>query len=143
MKSSRSANSFGRELKERFTAPGAVRSRVERQIADLENCRPLLRRPPRQRAQSSEELVKGKGLGEIVVRARVEPGHSIFDRVACREHENRAPDTFAAQASTDLEAVEAVREHDVEDDHVVGSGLGHPECFCSASGDVGGVPLFT
>jgi len=42
-----------------------------------------------------------------------------------------------------LEAVEAVREHDVEDDHVVGSGLGHPECFCSASGDVGGVPLFT
>ena len=42
--------------------------------------------------QPRDELAKGKRLGQIVVRAGIEPLDAVIDRVARREHQDRRAD---------------------------------------------------
>src|SRR5581483_3990788 len=67
-------------------------------------------------AQPGEQLVHAEGLGDVVVRARVQGLDLLVRGVAGGEHEDRDPGP-AAQALDDLDAVH-VRQPQVEDDHV-------------------------
>ena len=91
--------------------------------------------PAQQGTDPRRELLGREGLGEVVVGARLEPGHDVVGVGAGGDHHDRhigaAPDRPAH-----LEAVDA-REHDVDEHHVgglvlevlegvlAGGGLGH------------------
>src|SRR4051812_16455394 len=68
-----------------------------------------------ERAQSGRELLVGERLDEVVVRAGIEPGDPVADRVAGGEHQDRDIGPGRADAPRDLEPGD-VRQADVEDD---------------------------
>ena len=81
MNTSSSTNSFAVRSSSRVAAPGAVRGRVEPQVADPELGRALRRRPARDRAQPREQLAERERLDEVVVGSGVEARDPVLDRV--------------------------------------------------------------
>ena len=80
---------FRRELDFFIAARHAMRGSVDGQISNMQRRRSADRRPPLQRANASKQLCEGKRLDEVVVRAAIEAGDAIFDRVASRQHQHR------------------------------------------------------
>jgi hypothetical protein len=74
--------------------------------------------PSQQRAQPRLELLQGERLDQVVVRARVEPGHAIVDRVARRQHQHRRPIARVAQSPAHLQPVDP-GHRDIEDHRVL------------------------
>jgi hypothetical protein len=66
-------------------------------------------------AESRRELSVGEGLGEVVVRAGIEPLHAVGHGIASGEHQDRDGGASSPDRATDLEAVH-VRQTDIEDD---------------------------
>jgi hypothetical protein len=88
------------------------------EVAHGERARGERRAAAEQRAQPGEELGEGERLGEVVVGARVEPGHAVGHRVAGREHEDRRARAAGAQLAAHVEPPAPGEAH-VEHDHVV------------------------
>ena len=105
MNVSRSANSFGESWISLLAAPDLARRRIEPQVADREHGRPLDVAAAHERAQPREELGERERLRQVVVRARVEAGDPVLDRVARGEHQHGRPDPGLAQRAARLEAV--------------------------------------
>ena len=116
------------------------RRRVEAEVADFEDGRPLGIAPADERAQAGEQLRERERLDEVVVGAAVETRDAILDRVPRGQHQHRYPDSGAAQPAAGLEAVQAGQHH-VEDDRVVLVRLRHPERVLAVGRHVGGEPL--
>ena len=115
-----------RELDLDIPAPDLPRRRVESQIPDLDDSRPLRDASARERAQPSVQLRERERLREIVVGAGVESGDAILDASARSQHEHGRPDSVLAPGATHAHSVEA-RQHQVEHDRVVLDRLSHPE----------------
>ena len=77
---------------------------------------PLVDRATQERADSRDELDDGEGLGEIVVRSRLQSLDAVVDLLQRGQHQDRhaAP---GADLSTGTQTVE-VRHQDVQDDEV-------------------------
>src|SRR6185437_13785258 len=74
-------------------------------------------RPSQQCFDARQELGKLEGLGQIVVRARIQTAHFVRDRGAGREHQHRRTESARSQLASDLDAVLS-RESNVEDDEI-------------------------
>src|SRR4029078_9837209 len=81
-----------RELDLGLATPDLSPRWIEAQVPDPKLRRPLDRTPPHQGAQPGEELAVGERLGELIVRAAVEPGNAVPDGVASGQHQDRGPD---------------------------------------------------
>ncbi len=103
-------------------APGRVRARVQRDVADR---RHRLRRrwpPAQQRVQARGHLFEGERLDDVVVGARLEPADAVLDLVARGQDADGHVVAAVAQLAQDLEAVE-VGHPEVEQDHRGSDGL--------------------
>ena len=100
-----------RELDLVAVADNVAGQRVEREVEERERGRLARRRGERlaaeQRPQPGEELLERKGLDEVVVRAGVEPRHTVGDARTSGQHEDRHLIPFRPDQSARLEAVEA------------------------------------
>src|SRR5262249_34865381 len=74
-------------------------------------------RAAQQRPDAGEQLVEVERLDHVVVRAGVEPGDAVLDRVARGQHQDRYVGGAGAQPTADLDAVEPGQHH-VEHDQV-------------------------
>jgi hypothetical protein len=102
-----------------------TRRRIEPKLADGEYRHAHLARPPGQRAKPSEQLVEGKGLGQVVVGSTVQPGDAIRNRVERSDHEYRSRYALAPKITAQRKSVGS-RKHHVQRDRVVRSCRGHP-----------------
>lgn len=57
------------------------------------------------RFKASSELIRIEGLNEVIVGARVESFHAVFDHIARAEDENRRAVARGSERPTYLEAV--------------------------------------
>ena len=112
------ANSRAESSISDVAAPDLARGRIEAQIAGLQDRRALDRTAPDERAQARRQLRERERLGQVVVRAAVEPAHPVLDRVASGQHQHRHPDAVGAQPPAGREPVEPGHHH-VEHDRVV------------------------
>ena len=89
-----------------------------------------------QRAMSS---APGEGLDEVIVGAQVQAFDAVIDGVAGGEAEDGGVDLVALRRSwQEGETIDA-GQHDVEDDEIVGVGLGEVQGFGTIEGAVDGV----
>ncbi len=114
--------------------------RVEGVLADAQDRVEAVLRPALERPDAGQELDEAEGLREVVVGAGVEPLDARLHLAPGREHQDRRPVPLGPQAAQELEAVEA-REHDVEDDEVVGPARGPLEPVRPGLRDVDPVAL--
>src|SRR5258708_40246724 len=70
--------------------------------------------------QAGRQLAKGERLGHVVVGAGFQALDPVTDRIAGREHQDRGRDSPVPQEATEVHSA-ASRQHDVEDDDVVGN----------------------
>ena len=99
-----------------------VRFRIDddRTVADRRHLRQRgALRAPEQRAGAGHQLVRAEGLGDVVVRAELEPDDAIGFLRARREHDDGNGVRFrvGADRAADFEAVD-LRQHQVEDEQV-------------------------
>src|SRR5262249_18912020 len=73
------------------------------------------------RAHAGQQLGKGKGFHQIIVRAQLQTLHSVFHRVACRQEKYRRLFPLVPQFAQDRPAVE-LRQHHVENNEIVAVG---------------------
>ena len=66
---------------------------------------------------TGQQLLKGEGLGHVVVRAALQTGDAVGHRGARREHDDRCSHSLAAQLLEHLEAVDVGQAH-IQDDEV-------------------------
>ena len=83
----------------------------------------VVRPPPKHRPHPGQQLAGGEGLGQVVVRARVQPRHPVLHGVPGREHQAGRGDALAPDALQRVDAAE-LRHHPVEDQAVVDPALG-------------------
>lgn len=62
-----------------------------------------------QRSQAGQQLFDGERLGQIVVGARVQPGHAVADGVARSNHQDRHA-TARPNPARELEAIHALQD---------------------------------
>ncbi len=96
---------------------------VELDRAGLERVRLPRRRTATQGPQSSQQLLVGERLDQIVVRPGIQALDSIADRVASREHQDRHLRALLSKGPSHVES-RPVRQPDVEDDRVQLEGVG-------------------
>ena len=97
---------------------GDVAEPVERELPVAQHVEPGGAAPAVERADPRQQLVEAERLGQVIIRAGVEPPHDILGRVERGEHEDRGRPALAPELGGDLEAV-LLRQHDVEKDDVV------------------------
>ena len=132
---------LGRQV-ERFPVHrDRVPQAVERQGSVAEDLEPLGPAPPVQRPDPGQQLVEPERLGEVVVRARIEPPHHVLRGVPGGEHQDRRVPALAPQLGGDLEPV-LLGEHDVEQDDVVLVDVGQQGGLVAVRGHVHHVALF-
>jgi hypothetical protein len=124
-----------RQLDQRLSPADGPRRRVQRQPGRLQPRGTLARPPPQQRADPCGQLGEGERLGQVVVRADIQPADTVIDVITDREHEHRHPPAPLPELPAQLEAVHA-RQHDIQDDDVVGVLDGHPQAVLPGPGDV-------
>jgi len=93
-----------------------------------------------ERADAREQLGDREGLREVVVGAGVQAGHTVGDRVARGQHQDRAPPAGITQAAAHGEPVH-LGQHHVEDDRVVRVLGAEPQPLAPVRGHVDRVPL--
>ncbi len=101
-----------------FRTGELVAGAVECHVSDAEPRIRLDGEHPRHGADPCKELLHIEGLGEIVVRAAVKPGHPVIDLCFRSEEQDGGAVTFRAHPSEHLDPVE-LRHHHVEDHAVV------------------------
>ena len=79
-------------------------------------------RAAQERAHTGQHFLQMKGLGDIIVGARIEALHLVAPAIARREHEHRHGAAGAAPGFQHRDAVH-LRQADVENNGVVGLGL--------------------
>src|SRR4051812_26904780 len=110
-----------RELELAAVAPRPARARVDPHPGDLALAAAVpaaAQQRPHTRAQHRQR----ERLRQVVVGARVEPGHLVELGAARREHEDLQPRAAVARAAAHLDAVD-VRQAEVEDEQVDTAGL--------------------
>src|SRR6266545_1587678 len=130
----------GRELDLRGAPPHPPARGIETQIAGRQHRGSGLGPAPDQRPQPRDENGIREGLGEVVVRARVERLDLVPLAVLRGEHEDRRPDALAPQGAAHPVAVDA-RQHDVEHDGVVRVLAGQPQAVGAVVGHVDREPF--
>jgi hypothetical protein len=115
--------------------------RVQSQVPDPQLGGTFRGSPADERPEPGQQLGERERLGEVVVRAGVQPRDPVGNAVAGRQHEDRAPVPGISEPPAHLKAVE-IGQHHVEDDGVVRVLRCEPECFLAVTGDVDGVALF-
>ena len=89
---------------------------------------------PAEGTEASGKLLVRERLDEVIVRAGVEPGHAVADRVARSQHQDRDLRTGCPDRPRDLQPGD-VRQADVEHDHVDAVGrLGNLDTVPSGRG---------
>ena len=96
----------------------AARSGVQPHIARSQFARGIARSPTDQRAQASDQFLGLERLGEIIVRACVQPRHLVRPAVARGEHEDGELAPFLAPHTEHGQPVD-LRQAKVEDDGVI------------------------
>ena len=99
------------------TAQHLARDQIHLEVADREPRRIRHAAAAHQRTDAGEQFGEGERLDEVVVRAGVEAGHAVLQRVARGEDEHRRLHAALAQRAQDLKAV-APRQRQVEQHHV-------------------------
>jgi hypothetical protein len=79
------------------------------------------------RASSRAELAEGEGLGQIIVAAGLEAADPVVHGGERAQDEDGCLVAGLAQGIDDGEAIDAARQHAIEDHHVVLSGGGHEQ----------------
>ena len=96
----------------------AERGRVEPQVAVLEHVVRRAAHPALQDAHPREQLLDVEGLDQVVVRAGVQAGDALRDRIARAQDQHRGHAAGGARPAQHLEAVQAgqaeVQHHGVE-----------------------------
>ena len=116
------------------------RGRIEAQVADLEDRRPLARSATYERPQPRHQHDERERLGEEVVGARVERLRFLLRPGPRGQHQDRRPVT--GLAAPGAQRVAAQRgQHDVEHQRVVAVLLRQPLALGAVQRDVDGVPL--
>src|SRR5437899_6639914 len=110
--------------------------RVETKVARLQHHRALPRPTPQQGTQPGHEHDVGEGLRQVVVGPGVQRLGLVELAVLGGQHEDGRPVALLPQGRADLVAVD-LRQHDVQDDGVVGVLAGHPEAVGAGQRDVG------
>src|SRR6266851_2349291 len=109
---------------------------VEAQTPRLQHHRALPGPAPQERSQPGHEDDVGEGLRQVVVGPGVQRLGLVELAVFGGQHEDGGPVALLTQRGADLVPVQT-RQHDVEDDRVVGVLPGHPETVGARQGDVG------
>src|ERR1700730_4269423 len=86
-----------------------------------------------------DQLAEGKWLDQVVVGTDVEPMHTILDRTASCQHQDLAVHPLLTEAPSHGKAVTG-RQHDVQDDHVVGGCQRHGQRLFAVGDGVNGHP---
>jgi hypothetical protein len=115
---------------------------VKREVSKRELGVSTVKAAPNKRTHSGEEFRQNEGLGEIVVRSRVQTFHSLLDQSAGGEHQHRSFDAPLAQLAANLKAAE-VRQPDIEKDGVVGDIRAELKRLCTRFGHIHGVGIFS
>ena len=112
---------------------------VELEVADAEHglCGVGLP-PPGKRLDAGEQLGEGVGLGQIVVAAGAQARDAVVDLAEGGEDQRRRVVALAAQFLDDRQAV-ALRQHAVDDQHVVAAIRRHRRTGIAVGGVVGHV----
>ena len=131
---------LGGELDLGIATPSLVSRRIEAQVANLNDRRPLALSAPDQGSKPGQQLGEGERLGQVIVGPAVEPGNAVLERAASGKHQHWRPDPLLAQAPAGLEAVDAGQDH-VENDRVVTASAGHADRFLTSARDVNGQAL--
>ena len=90
---------------------------------------------------SRQEFVEGKGLGQVVVRARIETAHDVLGRVTGGQHENRGFDALATQLTGEFEPA-LLGKLDVQHDQVIGTEVSELGALLAVGCHVHSVTLF-
>ena len=117
-----------------------MRSGIEAEVAHLQLHRPFLSPTTKQRADSRDEHHEGEGLGEEIVRARIERPHLVPRSILGRQHQDGRPVAGVPEVRANFVAV-AAGKHDVEHDRVVLALLGEPLPVGAVESDIDGVAL--
>jgi hypothetical protein len=105
----------------RYSSTAHSRAGIEHQIAQVDDTG-LRRIAPRQRPDAGHEFGCGEGFDQVVVGARLEAAHPVFDGVTGREQQHRRGVAARTQAAHDFEAVDA-GQADIEHRHLGGIAL--------------------
>jgi hypothetical protein len=92
--------------------------RADADIAQHRRQFPHQGRAAQQGAHAGDQLLHGKGLGEVVVRAGLQAAHAVAERIAGREHEAGCGAACGAQPLHQFQAV-AIGQAAVDDQHAV------------------------
>ena len=112
---------------------------IQFQIAVLQKIRPpQLRLAAGQGANAGQQLLGLKGLGEIVVRAAVQPLHLVGYLGAGGEHQHRRGVSRRTHPPQDRETIQ-LWQHHVQQHHVVNAGQGVVQSRLSVVRDIGAV----
>ncbi len=115
----------------------AQRGGVEHEIADFQHFgADLAAIAADQRAHARFEFADFERLDQIIVRAGIQAGEFVVERVARGEHQHgRGFLHFAAQPAADFEAIHT-GQHEIENDHVVAVRLGQMQAGNAVAGVV-------
>ena len=90
---------------------------------------------------AGEELFQREGLDQVVVGPGVEALDAVGDLASSGQHQNGSGDLLGPQGAGDLHTGH-LRQHEVENNDVVGAAGGEVVAFLAVDGDFGHVPLF-
>src|SRR6267143_4250666 len=102
---------LGRQVDVRVVPPHRAGAEIQLEIRDPLHRGGNDRPPPLQRGEPGQELAKGEGLGQVIVRARVQPADPVIHRVAGREHQDGSGDVAGAELAAQVIPVAAGQEH--------------------------------
>src|SRR5229473_6402488 len=96
---------------------------------------------PQHGAKAREQFAKFKWLCEVIVSPMIETANTIFNCVACGQHEDGHPLARFSQLAAYLKTI-AARNHDVQDYDVIRVDGRLIEGIVTGCGDVNGIRLF-
>ena len=94
-----------------------TRLHIEREITDLLPQSVSGIGPPKQSTNPREQLSKGKGFYQIIIRSGVQAEHAILNRIASSEQQHGCFGTACAKRPEHFDPI-AARQHPIEYHHV-------------------------
>ena len=94
--------------------------------------------PPQQGADAGQQLLRLKGLGQVVVRAAVQTPHPIAEIAAGRQHQHRHRLAAGAELLQQGKAVQ-LRQHGVQQHQIVNAAAGVVQTGHAVIADIHGV----
>jgi len=108
---------LGGELDVQAAASDAPRREIHLEVRDVHDGRQERRPSPRECADACDQLAKCEGLRHVIVRADLEAGHAIVERISRGEHEDGCIDFTAAHFPAQVQSGTA-RQHHIQDNDV-------------------------